>query len=208
MTDYFLIRHAHVDYCPPAQITAHNPLTPLGHQMAALLAERCVDMGLQYLFVSTFRRCQETAAPISVALPDLPRIDLSELTETHIGDLAGYSGEMPSEDLRTWQDAHYAYANEAMWCRARAGWEQVQRIARERELERVGIVTHGGPINAILRHHMGEDGVVRLRVCWIDLDWSAVSCVRDKGTRRSVRFVNDARHIDPLRDWIPPDPFD
>jgi len=208
MTNYYLIRHAHVDYDPPAQITAHNPLTPLGHEMAALLAERCATMGLQHLFVSTMRRTQETAAPISAALPDLPRLDMPEMQETSIADLAGYPGELPSEDLRTWKDAHYAYANESMWARVRAGWDQVQHIAQERDLERVGIVTHGGPINALLRHFMGEDGVVRLRICWIDLDWSAVSCLRENGARRSVRFVNDARHIDPLRERIPPDPFE
>ena len=51
MVDVYLLRHAHVDYAPPAQINRHAPLTALGVEMAERLAERCAQWALQQLFV-------------------------------------------------------------------------------------------------------------------------------------------------------------
>jgi broad specificity phosphatase PhoE len=203
--DLFLFRHSHVDYIPPAQITAHNPLTPLGHEMAARLAERCDDWDLQFLFNSTMLRARQTADAISACFPNLPRIEMPEFEETSITDLEGFPGELPVEDLTQWEDAHYAYANEHMWARVECGLEKVRRIIEERGLERVAIVAHGGSINVVLRHFMGSE-LQRLRTCWFDLDWTATSCLRYNETLRWVRWVNDARHIDDLRHRIPVPP--
>jgi broad specificity phosphatase PhoE len=202
VVDVYLLRHAHVDYVPPAQITAANPLTPLGREMAARLAERCAEWELQHLFVSTMRRAQETADAISARFPQLPRLDMPEFAETHIADLAGYVGAPPPEDMYIWEDAHHDYANTRMWARVARGWEIVLRVVGERDLERVAIVGHGGPFNALLRLFMGGD-VVRLRTCWLDFDWAATACIRYTADRRAVRWLNDARHIDDLRQRLP-----
>jgi broad specificity phosphatase PhoE len=201
VVDVYLCRHAHVDYVPPAQITAANPLTPLGREMAARLAERCAEWELQYLFVSTMRRAQETADAISERLPQLPRLDLPEFAETHIADLAGYEGTPPSEDMHIWEEDHHTYANIRMWARVARGWEMVQQTVAKHDLERVAIVGHGGPFNALLRLFMGGK-VVPLRICWLDFDWAATACIRYTAERRAVRWLNDARHIDDLRDRL------
>ncbi len=198
MPDYFIFRHSHVDYIPPAAITAHNALTPLGHQLAERLAARCAEWDLQYLFASPLRRARETADAISARFPDLPRRAMPEFAEVTIDDMAGYPGGPVSEDLSQWSNEHFAYANERMWARVLAGWDEVQRIVAEQKLERVAIVSHGGPINALIRHFMG-DGVARLRDCWFELDWTATCCLRDGPRGHWVRWVNDARHIDDLR---------
>ena len=198
MTDVYLIRHGHVDYTPPTPITAHNALTPLGHEMASRLAERCATLALQRLFASTMRRARETADAISARLPALERVDMPAFEETSIADLAGFAGTWPSEDLNTWSDEHFRYANERTWERVIAGWEQVQAIVAERHLERVAIISHGGAINALLRHFLGQD-VVRLRHSWFDLDYTSLTCLRYNGAGlRSVRWVNDARHVEDL----------
>ena len=197
MVDYFLIRHGHVDYTPPAQITAHNALTPLGEQMAEHLAVRCDDMDLQYMFISPFMRTKQTAAPVLARFPDLPHRYMDEFVETSIDDLAGFVGPEPPEDLHQWGDAHFAHGNKSMWQRVLAGWEAVQEYAQEQGLERVAILAHGGPINAIIRHHIGCSPT-RLRDCWLELDFTSISCLRISEQGKSVRWLNDARHIENL----------
>jgi broad specificity phosphatase PhoE len=200
--DIYLLRHAHVDYAAGTPITANNPLTPLGHQMAKRLAERCATWGLQRLYASTMRRAQETAEHINARLPDLPRCDTPAFAELHIADLRDYLGEIPPEDMNGWQADHFAFGNERMWARVVQGLDEVRAEMEREGLERVAIVSHGGPINAMIRHTLGQE-VVRLRDCWIELDWSTTSCLRfvpqEDGVRTWIRWVNDARHIDDLR---------
>ncbi len=207
MVDIYLFRHAHVDYDPPAQITAHNPLTALGHEMAERLAERCEKWDLQYLFVSTMPRAQETADAISERFPDLPRMEMSEFREVCLDHLGDYSGELPEEDLASWESDHFAHGNERMWQRVEAGWQRMMEMVTDEELQRVAVVSHAGPINVMLRQFLGG-GVVRLRTCWFELDWASTSCLRSTPEGKWVRWVNDARHIDALRPRLSSDEDD
>ncbi len=202
MVDIYLFRHSHVDYAQPNRITAHNPLTPLGHRMAERLAQRCDGWDLQYLFVSTMLRAQQTADAISERYPSLPRQDLPEFAESSIDDLIAYDGTPPPEDMREWEEEHYVYANARLLERVTVGFEKVQHVIATRELERVAIVSHGGPINFLLRHFLGavESGPMRT---WFSLDWATTCCLRLSEERRWVRWVNDARHIDELRHLLP-----
>lgn len=203
MIDVFLFRHSHVDYRPPIELTAHNPLTPLGHRLAALLAERCDEWDLQHLFVSTMPRAQQTADAISARFPGLPRLNMPEFCESNADDLADFDGPLPPEDMNAWQDAHFAHANLRTWERVARGWEQMHRIIAEKGLERVAVVSHGGAINIMVRLFLGQQDITRLRSAWFEVDWTATTCLRYgsdyAGVGRSVRWVNDARHIDPLR---------
>lgn len=205
MHDIYLLRHAHVEYAGVAS-TGALPLSPLGHCMAERLAARCVGWDVQRLYVSTMRRAQETADHISARRPGLPRLDLDALAETNIEDLRGYPGSHPPEDLLCWTDDHFCHANERMWARAVGALADVRADMDRFGLERVAIVSHGGPINALIRYALGQE-VVRLRTCWLELDWSATSCLRfnpkEHGIQGWVRWVNDARHIDDLRDRLP-----
>ena len=184
------------------EITARNPLTPLGHRVAERLAERCDEWDLQHLYVSTMLRAQQTADAISCRFPDLCRTDMPEFEELSIRDLAGFPGDLPAWDFVKWEDAHYAHANEAMWRRVIAGWDRVVQEAQAKEQERVAIVAHGGSLNVLMRHFLGESAV-RLRSTWFELDWASSSCLRiaqeDGRIPKWIRWVNDARHIDALR---------
>ena len=198
MVDIYLLRHAHVDYVPPATITGDNPLTPLGHQMAERLAARCDEWDLQHLYASPMLRARQTADAISARYPRLPRTEMAEFAEASIADLTDFAGAPPEEDMHTWQDAHYAHANARMWARAVRGFERVKTQIAEEGLERVAIVAHGGPLNALIRSYMGMD-VVRLRTCWLDFDWASTACLTYSPELRAIRWLNDARHIDDLR---------
>ena len=202
MVDVLLMRHSHVDYSSPEGMTPRIPLTPLGRQMAARLAERCSHWDLQYLFVSTMLRAEQTADAITARFPHLPRVSMPEFDEMSLPDLESYPGRLPSEDLGTWEEGHFRYCLGRMWGRVAAGWEKVRRFVDERGLERVAILAHGGTLNVLLRHFQGYDGFPS-DGCWFEFDWTAVSCVRylnDGGSvHKWVRWVNDARHIDDLR---------
>jgi broad specificity phosphatase PhoE len=201
MLDVFLLRHAHVDYAPPAQITAHNPLTPLGRQMATRLAQRCAEWDLQYLFVSTMLRAQQTGDAISERLPGLPRLDMAELEEIGVADLEGYAHPPCPEDLGRWTNRHFEYARPRSWERVRAGWERVLRVAEHGALERVAILSHEGPLNTMLSFFMGEDAY-RPRTWWCAFGWTATSCLRytpeDSWMQKRILWINDTRHIDDL----------
>jgi len=207
MTDIYLFRHAHVDYGPGVPITGDNPLTPLGREMAARLADSCSDLALEHLWYSPMLRTRQTAQAILDRQPNLKRKQVSELEEASIRDMEGYAGEMPTDDIGTWTDAQFAYANRMMWDRVRAGWDTVVRQCLRREYKSVGVVSHGGPINIILRHILGQD-TVRLRTCWIYLTWASTSCVRLSTGKdnwdHAIRFVNDHRYVED----IDPEPYE
>jgi broad specificity phosphatase PhoE len=198
LVDIYLLRHAHVDYTPPSTITAHNALTPLGHQMAERLAALCQAFDLDLLVASPLRRTRETAAAIREACPNLPYLEMPEFAELTITDLAAYMGIQPDEDMHTWADGHYAHGNARMWERVAAGWERLLEIIDERGAERVALVTHGGPLNAIVRHVLGWSEPVRLRNAWIHFDYTATSCVRYVEGWQGIVWLNDARHIEDL----------
>ncbi len=198
LVDIYLLRHAHVDYTPPNPITAHNALTPLGHKMAGRLAERCREFELDLLVASPLRRTQETAAAIRATCPSIPYLLMPEFAELSITDMVAYEGVQPADDLYTWEEGHYAYGNERMWERVIAGWERLRTTIEERGAERIALVSHGGPLNVIVRHVLGWDKPIRLRTAWIHFDYTATSCVRYVDGWQGIVWLNDARHIEDL----------
>ena len=197
MVDVYLIRHSHVDYSPGVPITDGNPLTPLGLRLAERLADRCTGWGLEYLFASTMVRARQTADAISRRLPQLPRLDMPELQETHIGDLEGWPDERPPEDLNAWQAKHFHHADERMRQRLGVAWERITSLVAQQGLERVAIVSHGAAMNLLLRRFMV--GVPYDADCWLEFDWTGVTLLQYGPEGRQIAWMNDARHIDALR---------
>ncbi|MHB0859020.1 MAG: histidine phosphatase family protein [Anaerolineae bacterium] len=197
MTDVYLFRHAHVDYTPPAAITAHNPLTPLGHQMAARLAERCDALELQCLFASTLTRAQQTADAITARFPDLPRIDMPEFAETNYGDLDQYPDELPDEDMNLWEYEHLVFATARTFERVVIGWNKVCQVIDMQGLKRVGIVSHGNALSTLIHHFIGAESIA-VTGHWFIFDWASTSCLRFEGDRRWVRWVNESNYVKDL----------
>jgi len=197
VVDIYLFRHAEVDYTPPAKITRHNLLTPRGHQMAERLATRCrEDLRLQQLFCSTMPRAEQTAQAILQRV-EVPLVHMPELEEVSILDLEGFPGELPSEDLNTWQPEHFVYANRRMWQRVTKAWKRIQEITESQQLECVGILSHGGPINALIRHFLGLGPQPRLRP-WINLDYASITRLCRNGDGLDMLWINDIAHIQDL----------
>jgi probable phosphoglycerate mutase len=205
MLDVFLLRHGHCADEPGRPLTPETPLSPLGRQMAQRLADRCQQLGIDQLLASPMVRAQETADAISWRLPDVARSVAPAFAEVALPDLDGYAQTLPEDDLMQWRSEHFAYANQHMWQRAAEGWgalvADIERLAGENGHGRVAIVSHAGPINALIRHFMGQ-GPVMLRTCWMTVDWCSVSCLgvdpQGQWGTRWVRWVNDTRHLEGL----------
>ena len=60
MPDVLMLRH-----CESDGFTADAPLTPLGYQQAARLAERLAEMPVDYVVSSPYRRALESIAPFA-----------------------------------------------------------------------------------------------------------------------------------------------
>ncbi len=200
MVDVFLMRHSHVDYSPEVVITTRNPLTPLGHRLADLLAQRAVSWDLQHLFISTMTRAQQTAEALLRRMPDLPHTDMPGLAESHAADLEGFPGGAYADDVRTWSPEQFTYANRRLFERVSASWQRIQAVVSDEGLERVGVVAHGGSINMLLRVFQGMQSS-DIWTCFFEIDWTAVTVLRysPEWRRRYILKVNDATHIDPLR---------
>lgn len=73
----FVVRHAE-----KGAEGADPGLTPAGHERARALAHALADAGIAAVFVSEFKRTQETAEPLAAALRLVPtRVDARQVSE-------------------------------------------------------------------------------------------------------------------------------
>jgi broad specificity phosphatase PhoE len=155
----WLIRHGQSEWNASGrwQGQADPPLSPRGHQEAALLAERLAKLSPAALYTSDLRRAAQTAAPLAEVFSRVP-IARTDLREVDIGAWAG----------KTFDEIVAAFPEEvAAWRSgedvARGGGERFTDLSRRavafldhlrhhHDGEDVVAVTHGGWIRAVLTH--------------------------------------------------------
>jgi broad specificity phosphatase PhoE len=155
MTTLLLARHGETDWNRARRWQGHadRPLTELGREQAAALAERLADIALDAVYSSDLRRAAETAAAVAEA-QGLQVVELPELREVSVGSWEGLT-----------RDEAEAMFPEGFqrWLAGGTGWEDgetyeemsarvlgaVEQIAAAHEGGRALIVSHGGPIRAI-----------------------------------------------------------
>lgn len=154
-TTVYLARHGQSDWNAEARWQGHTdrPLTDLGRQQAAELAERLDDVPLDAVYSSDLRRASETAQ--AVAGPrGLPLHTLPELREVDVGS---WSGLTRAEAEERYPEAF------GRWAGGSHGWEDgesyedmaervvaaILRIASRHPGGAVLAVAHGGPIRAV-----------------------------------------------------------
>jgi broad specificity phosphatase PhoE len=186
MTTLLLARHGETDWNHARRWQGHadRPLTELGREQAAALAERLGDIALDAVYSSDLRRAVETAAVVAEA-QGLEVVELPELREVSVGSWEGLT--------RDEAEARFPEGFER-WLAGGTGWEDgetyeqmsarvvgaIERIAAEREGGRALIVSHGGPIRAIHAAALGLDveAYRRIRPVEPNARLSAV-CVED-----------------------------
>jgi broad specificity phosphatase PhoE len=155
-----LVRHGQTDWNRDRRVQGWTdvPLNDEGRRQARALAATLDGRPFAAVYSSDLARALETAH-IVVAERQLPVTPLEELREKHFGS---WEGLTDAEVLSRFPDAHVTgwgdgETTDEMAARVVAA---VQRISDAHPGDDVLVVTHGGPIRAVLRHCGAEDGSI------------------------------------------------
>jgi broad specificity phosphatase PhoE len=148
------------------------PLTELGHQQAAALADRLADEPLTAVYASTATRAQQTAAPLA-ARHGLDVVVIEGVHEVFAGDLENRSDEAAREQFE---------ANYAAWRRgeldARLPGGESARELRERFAAAVAGIRAGASGSVALVSH---GGAIRLGVAGLIGDTAEAAYLANTG---------------------------
>jgi broad specificity phosphatase PhoE len=167
VTRILLVRHGETDWNLDRRLQGHadRPLNDTGRDQARALAEELADEPLDAVYSSDLARASETARVVAQAR-GLEVTTLAELRERHFGTWEGLSDdeihERFSEEIAngTLGDGE---PREEM---DRRVLEALERIAAAHPGGTVLVVSHGGPLRAVLRH-CEVDGVERVENCHV-----------------------------------------
>jgi broad specificity phosphatase PhoE len=166
VTTILLVRHGETDWNAGRRLQGHTdrPLNDIGREQAGALARELADEHLDAVYSSDLSRAHETARAVADA-HGLEVHALPELRERHFGTWEGLTDEeierrFPEAGERVLGDGE---TREDM---ARRVFDALQRIADEHPGGRVLVVSHGGPLRAVLRH-CGADTVDRVANCHV-----------------------------------------
>jgi broad specificity phosphatase PhoE len=166
MTTILLVRHGETDWNLHRRLQGHadTPLNRRGREQARDLAAELADEPIDAVYSSDLVRAHETARVVAEAHGlDVTAID--DLRERNFGTWEGLSDDeiharFPEAATGVLGDGE---TREEM---ARRVFDALQRIADSHPGGRVLVVSHGGPLRAVLRH-CGVDGVERIANCHI-----------------------------------------
>ena len=166
MTTILLVRHGETDWNLHRRLQGHSdtPLNDRGREQARTLAAELADEPIDAVYSSDLVRAHETAR-IVAEQHGLDVTATGDLRERHFGTWEGLSDDeiearFPEAATGVIGDGE---SREAM---ARRVFDALQRIAKQHPEGRVLVVSHGGPLRAVLRH-CGVNGVERVDNCHI-----------------------------------------
>lgn len=202
MPRYLLIRHGESVWNGERRIQGNQdpPLSLRGRRQAELLA-RCLNVHLPSaaaVYTSPLRRAAETAETVRAAtgVPVFPEPDLREMC------LGKWEGMTVPEIQAAFPGTYEAWLADPLANPAPGGEhleafagrvnQAVARVQAAQPGKDVILVSHGGPIKALLCHVLGLEVRSLFR---IKQDNTAVSLVEvDRSTRRVV-LINDTCHL-------------
>ena len=166
MTTILLARHGETDWNLARRVQGHSdtPLNETGRAQARALGEELAGERIDAVYSSDLVRAHETAR--AVAEPrGLGVTAIRDLRERHFGTWEGLTDEEifarfnPTPET-SWGDGE---TREEMADRVLGA---LRRIAATHPDSRVLVVSHGGPLRAVLTH-CGVDGVGRIDNCHV-----------------------------------------
>lgn len=198
-----LIRHGESIWNGERRIQGNQdpPLSPRGRKQAALLSARLgahLPQRPAAIYASPLRRAVETAE-IAAAAMSLPVMPESGLREMALGSWEGRTvPEIQADSPGAYEawlrdpQAHPAPGGErleAFAARVIAAFERLRRVHPGADLL---LVSHGGPIKALLCHILGLEVRSLFR---IKQDNTALSAIQVDGETRRVVLLNDTCHL-------------
>ena len=211
MVRLFLVRHGETDHNAAMRYIGRTDLglNAAGRAQARALGEALENLGVVRVMTSPLRRALDTAREIARRVGVAPEVD-GRLTEMDFGSWEGLTRDEVRE--RSPEEAERLAAWEAdPWSsppggRGLAGIESglreaLDEIAADDLGGPGGLVSHVGPLKALLAMALGDDHGAFRRIF---LDPATVSVV-DWGERPVIRLVNSHAHLgwDAAR-WMQP----
>jgi probable phosphoglycerate mutase len=162
MTIFYLIRHGETDWNVSGRWQGHAdvPLNELGRMQARRLADRLWADGarLDAIYSSDLKRAWETAQIVGAALGCPPR-PLAALREIDVGAWSGLThaevvARTPElfERLESGEDVARGGDGERFADLYHRVIDAVEQLVATHPTGRLAVVTHGGPVRALLLH--------------------------------------------------------
>jgi broad specificity phosphatase PhoE len=164
VTTILLVRHGETDWNAERRVQGHSdtPLNDTGREQARALAEELAAERIDAVYSSDLLRAHETARIVAES-KGLGVTAIRDLRERHFGTWEGLTdveifSRFPEAANGPWGDAE---TKEQMAARVSGA---LHRIAETHPGGRVLVVSHGGPLRAVLAH-CGVNGVGRIENC-------------------------------------------
>ncbi len=180
--------------------TVDPPLSELGEQQVAAVAQRLAGSRVDAVYSSPLQRALRTGTEIARHHGVVPVVR-DELTEyepwqNFPADQSPFD-VLPQEEIarifrehiRTRRYEAFPYAEDPVDFRTRV-LGQIAAIVDDHPGQRVVVTCHGGVINAVLADALGSGFHMPVRV-----HHTSLSVVRGADTRRAVQSVNDFSHV-------------
>ena len=153
MTTVLLARHGETDWNRQLRIQGSSDveLNDLGRQQARALAEELADVDIDAIYASDLVRARATAEAVA-ATKDLPVQLDARLRERSFGTWEGLTRE-DSEERYPPEDRPDGDTDEVGRARVLAA---IDESAAAHPGEQVLVVSHGGALNALWHHALGE----------------------------------------------------
>jgi broad specificity phosphatase PhoE len=166
VTRILLVRHGETDWNLNRRLQGHadRPLNETGRMQARGLAAELAEEPLQAVYSSDLSRASETARIVADAR-GLDVTMLPELRERYFGTWEGLTDEEIHERFPEAADGVLG-DGESRDELDRRILAALNRIAGEHPDGTVLVISHGGPLRAVLRH-CGADGVDRVANCHV-----------------------------------------
>jgi broad specificity phosphatase PhoE len=209
-TVFYLIRHGETDWNMSGRWQGHAdiPLNEIGRAQARRLAARLQSDGIRFdaIYTSDLQRAAETAQIIGAALDIAPR-SLPALREIDVG---AWSGLTRAEVIAA--DSDIFTRLEAGEDLPRGGAERfahlvervvtaVERLAATHRGQTLALVTHGGPVRALLMHAAhGKDAVL---LNHMHIGNTSISLLAGGDSGWDIGAINDMAHLE--GDQLAPD---
>lgn len=171
-TTILFVRHGETDWNAERRIQGHTdrPLSAHGREQARTLAAELAYEPLDAVYSSDLARARDTARAIAEPRGLAVTVD-ARLRERSFGTWEGLTdaeavARFPEATRRPWGDGETV---EAMTDRV---LEALHAIASRHRAGRALVVSHGGPLRAVLRRcdALGEDAIVNCHVAriWVE----------------------------------------
>lgn len=200
-TTLILVRHAQAEgnFLREFHGWTDSRITEMGHEQAALVAERLSDLRIDVLYSSSMKRALQTAQYISDR-KQLPILRTDKLKEINGGAWEGVAfSQLPvkwPQEHETWENRphlHRMPGGETMEEFQKRLIEEIESIIKANPGKVICIVTHGTAIKSLMCHFQVCDLSEMAKIPWYDN--TSITIIEHEEGRFKVLQEGDASHL-------------